>query len=166
MRIKANGRLAGALAVATGLAMAPPASAHHSFAMYDNDHQVKLMGTVTHFQWTNPHVYIELENNDTAAKVARWTIECANPGILDRVGWKFNMIKPGDKLTVIVALPAGASSPPACWPLAPAHCCWPSHPPIRRRPSTPATSTAPGTARRRRPPTRAWIQPSAPSRSA
>ncbi len=86
-----------------GLAMAAPAWAHHSFAMYDNDHQLKLVGTVTHFQWTNPHVYIELENNDTAAKVAHWTIECANPGILDRVGWKFNMIKPGDKLTVIVA---------------------------------------------------------------
>ncbi len=32
-----------------------------------------------------------------------WTIECANPGILDRVGWKFNMIKVADKLTVVVA---------------------------------------------------------------
>lgn len=103
MRIKVNGRVGAALAAAIGLAMAAPASAHHSFAMYDNDHQLKLVGTVTHFQWTNPHVYIELENNDTGAKVAKWTIECANPGILDRVGWKFNMIKPGDKLTVVVA---------------------------------------------------------------
>jgi hypothetical protein len=85
------------------LAAAPTASAHHSFAMYDNDHQIKVTGTVTHFQWTNPHVYIELDDNDTAAQVKRWTIECANPGILDRVGWKFNMIKPGDKLVVIVA---------------------------------------------------------------
>ena len=94
--------LVGAAVLAL-VAPAAPALAHHSFAMYDNDHQMKLIGTVTRFQWTNPHVYIELENNDTAAKVARWTIECANPGILDRVGWKFNMIKPGDKLTVIVA---------------------------------------------------------------
>ena len=99
------GRLGAVLAAAMVglLAPAAPALAHHSFAMYDNDHQLKLAGTVTRFQWTNPHVYIELENNDTNAKVARWTIECANPGILDRVGWKFNMIKPGDKLTVIVA---------------------------------------------------------------
>ena len=103
MRFKANGRMGGALAVTMGLAMAAPASAHHSFAMYDNDHQLKLVGTVTKFQWTNPHVYIELENNDTTAKTAHWTIECANPGILDRVGWKFNMIKPGDKVTLIVA---------------------------------------------------------------
>ena len=103
MRISGKGRLGAVLAAAGALAVAAPALAHHSFAMYDNDHQVKLVGTVTKFQWTNPHVYIELENNDTAAKVARWTIECANPGILDRVGWKFNMIHAGDKLTVIVA---------------------------------------------------------------
>jgi hypothetical protein len=36
-------------------------------------------------------------------KEAEWTIECANPGILNRIGWKFNMIKEGDVLTVIVA---------------------------------------------------------------
>ncbi len=32
-----------------------------------------------------------------------YTIECANPGILDRIGWKFNMIKVGDKITTIIA---------------------------------------------------------------
>ncbi|MEI9965654.1 MAG: DUF6152 family protein [Caulobacteraceae bacterium] len=62
-----------------------------------------MQGTVTHFQWTNPHVYIELETMDPAGADKHWTIECANPGILNRVGWKFNMIKVGDKLTVIVA---------------------------------------------------------------
>jgi hypothetical protein len=71
--------------------------------MYDNDHQLKFIGTVSHFQWTNPHVYIELDTMDPAGAAKHWTIECANPGILDRVGWKFNMIKVGDKLTVIVA---------------------------------------------------------------
>jgi hypothetical protein len=97
--------MGAALATAMGLAMAPlaPALAHHSFAMYDNDHQIKVSGLVTHFQWTNPHVYIELDDSDASAKVHHWTIECANPGILDRVGWKFNMIKVGDKLTVVVA---------------------------------------------------------------
>ena len=103
MKISGMGRAGMALAAAAGLATAAPALAHHSFAMYDNDHQLKLVGTVTKFQWTNPHVYIDLENNDTASKTSHWTIECANPGILDRVGWKFNMIKPGDKVTLIVA---------------------------------------------------------------
>jgi hypothetical protein len=79
------------------------APAHHSFAMYDNDHQIKMVGTVEQFQWTNPHVYIELQVADADGTDRHWTIECANPGILNRAGWKFNMIKRADKLTVIVA---------------------------------------------------------------
>jgi len=102
VKISGRSRIAAALAAA-GLAAAGPALAHHSFAMFDNDHQIKVAGTVSHFEWNNPHVYIELDNGDPAAKVQHWTIECANPGILDRSGWKFNMIKVGDKITVIVA---------------------------------------------------------------
>ena len=82
------------------------AHAHHSFAMFDNENQIKLEGTVTHFQWTNPHVYIELDAENVYSEdktVKSWTIECANPGILNRIGWKFNMIKPGDEITIIVA---------------------------------------------------------------
>ena len=79
------------------------AAAHHSFAMFDNNNHIRLRGIVTHFQWTNPHVYIELEVKEKDDTVERWTIECANPGILMRVGWKFNMIKKGDEITVVVA---------------------------------------------------------------
>jgi len=85
------------------LAAAVPAPAHHSFAMFDHDHQVKLSGTVKQFQWTNPHVYIEMQAADATGALKHYTIECASPGILDRVGWKFNMIKPGDKITAIIA---------------------------------------------------------------
>ena len=79
------------------------AVAHHSFAMYNNEHQVKLQGTVAQFQWTNPHVYIELLVKQDDGSEKHWSIECANPGILNRTGWKFNMIKNGDKLKVVVA---------------------------------------------------------------
>jgi hypothetical protein len=84
-------------------ALALPAFAHHSFAMFDHHHQVKLVGTVAHFQWTNPHVYIQLEAPDAKGHMRNYTIECANPGILDRAGWKWNMIKAGDKITAIIA---------------------------------------------------------------
>jgi Family of unknown function (DUF6152) len=90
----------GGLAAAT---LAVPALAHHSFAMFDNDHQVKVSGTVSEFQWTNPHVYIQLDQTDAGGAVKRYTIECASPGILNRIGWKFNMIKVGDKVTTIIA---------------------------------------------------------------
>jgi hypothetical protein len=79
------------------------ARAHHSFAMFDHDHQIKISGTVTHFQWTNPHVYIDLDSTNDQGELKHYTIECANPGILDRIGWKFNMIKTGDKITTIIA---------------------------------------------------------------
>ena len=88
------------------LAMTAAAFAHHSFAMYDHEHQVKLNGTVKVFQWTNPHVYIELDGRNVkvdGSQNQHYTIECASPGILNRVGWKFNMVKPGDTVTLIVA---------------------------------------------------------------
>ena len=94
------------LAAVLAPAAAQGAQAHHSFAMFDNENQIKLEGTVTHFQWTNPHVYIELDAENVYAEdktVKSWTVECANPGILNRIGWKFNMIKPGDEITIIVA---------------------------------------------------------------
>ena len=78
------------------------AQAHHSFAMFDHDNQLKLEGTVTRFQWTNPHVYIEMEAPGKDGEIYNWTIECANPGILSRIGWKFNIIKVGDNITAIV----------------------------------------------------------------
>ena len=95
-----------AFAAMATLGAASAAYAHHSFAMFDSESQIKLKGKVTDFQWQNPHVYIEIDAQDVNAKdkvTKSWTIECANPGILNRIGWKFNMIKPGDEITVIVA---------------------------------------------------------------
>lgn len=79
------------------------AGAHHSFAMFDSDNQIRLAGTVSEFRWQNPHIYIHLEAPDAKGKMRNWTIECANPGILNRLGWKFNMIKKGDKIVTVVA---------------------------------------------------------------
>ncbi|HTR00082.1 MAG TPA: DUF6152 family protein [Candidatus Acidoferrum sp.] len=97
-------RCLGALALLQALACFSPAVlAHHSFAMYDMEHQQKFSGKVTSFTWTNPHVYIEMDSVDAKGKPKHWTIECANISILGRIGWTFNMVKPGDTITVIVA---------------------------------------------------------------
>ena len=92
--------IALAALAATGIA-----AAHHSFAMFDSDNQIRLEGEVTEFIWQNPHVYIHLKapNPKAKNKIQEWTIECANPGILNRTGWKFNMIKQGDRITTVVA---------------------------------------------------------------
>ena len=79
------------------------AAAHHSFAMFDRDHQILLKGKVTEFSWQNPHVYIHLQATDAGGQSRNWLIECANPGILDRAGWKFNVVHKDDQLTLVVS---------------------------------------------------------------
>ena len=82
----------------------PPVLAHHSFAPYETTLQMKLSGVVTEFKWVNPHVYIDLDVTDAkTGEKKHWLVEGASTSILNRAGWKFNMIKPGDTITVIVS---------------------------------------------------------------
>ena len=101
------GRACALLAVAAaGLAVLPaaPALAHHSFAPYESTVQIKLSGVVTDFKWVNPHVYIELDGTDSkSGEKKHWLVECASTSILNRAGWRFNILKPGDTITVIVS---------------------------------------------------------------
>ena len=98
-------RLRLVLAVITIMALSlTPARAHHSFAPYETTVQVKLTGVVSEDRWGNPHVYFEIDAPDASSGQTRhWLIECASTSILNRAGWKFNMLKPGDTVTVIVS---------------------------------------------------------------
>ena len=90
--------------IVVGLISIAPARAHHSFAPYEPTVQIKLSGVVTEFKWGNPHVYFEIDASDPASGATRhWLIEGASTSILNRAGWKFNMLKPGDKVTVFVS---------------------------------------------------------------
>jgi hypothetical protein len=82
-------------------ASATRAAAHHSFAMFDTASPITITGTVTDFQWTNPHAYIELDV--TAPEARHWSIELGSPSILQRAGWKFSTLKKGDKIVAVVA---------------------------------------------------------------
>ena len=104
MRLRRVGVSAAVILVAVGVLSVTTAWAHHSFAAYEPSKQVKLVGVVTEFKWTNPHVYIQLDAQEsTGGETKRWLIECASTSILNRAGWRFNLIKAGDKVTVIVA---------------------------------------------------------------
>ncbi len=85
------------------LAGAGIAMAHHSFAMFDTTASVTLTGTVTEFQWTNPHAYIELDVPEAGgAAKQHWSIELGSPSILQQSGWKFKDLKFGDKVTATI----------------------------------------------------------------
>ena len=90
------------LAAIAFYALAVPVFAHHSFAMFDYNNRITLTGTVTKFEWTNPHAYIELDVADAGGAVKHYSIECASPNVLTRIGWKFNELKSGDKVTLLV----------------------------------------------------------------
>lgn len=101
MRLRRSLWLAMAFAAACAIT---PIRAHHSFAPYEATLQIKLSGVVTDFKWVNPHVYIEMDATDAKTGEKRhWLVEGASTSILNRAGWKFNMIKPGDTVTVIVS---------------------------------------------------------------
>ena len=89
---------AGALLAGAVLLGGGGAWAHHSFAMFDQNRQVSIAGTVKTFQWTNPHAFIELEAPDHKV----WSIELNSPNNLVRQGWKRTALKPGDKVTVVL----------------------------------------------------------------
>jgi hypothetical protein len=101
--LRDRARLGLAAATAIGLLTIAPARAHHSFAPYETTVQVKLAGVVTNFRWANPHVYMEIDADAASGPARHWLIECASTSILNRAGWKFNLLKPGDRVTVIVS---------------------------------------------------------------
>jgi hypothetical protein len=79
----------------------PGAGAHHSFAMFDFQRDVTLLGTVKDFQWNNPHVFIDLlVPGDSGGSI--WSVEMTSPSHLVRNGWKPTTLKPGDQVSIVI----------------------------------------------------------------
>ena len=94
--VSASVKLAVA-ALGCALIGSAPATAHHSFAMFDNQKEVVLDGTIREFQWTNPHTWVQLLVNENGQQV-EYSIEGSSPNGLARKGWTRNSMKPGDKV--------------------------------------------------------------------
>jgi hypothetical protein len=82
------------------LSLASIASAHHSFAMFDRSKKITTVATITQFQWTNPHSWLEIDVPNSDGTTTHWSIECNSPNNLSRQGWHSNSVKPGDKVTI------------------------------------------------------------------
>jgi hypothetical protein len=96
-----NFKALGLVAIAV-TALAAPALAHHSFAMFDADKTVTMTGVVKEFEWTNPHVWLRVMVEDQAGMPRQWALEMGAPGQQARVGWHPDSVKPGDKVTVTI----------------------------------------------------------------
>ena len=85
--------------------------AHHGTSIsYDGSKEVTLTGTVTDFEWSNPHAQLYFNVRDASGKTVGWAAELNSPGVLSREGWKRTMFKPGDVVTITLN-PSKAGTP-------------------------------------------------------
>ena len=78
-----------------------PLLAHHGEANYDVDKTVSVKGTVTDFQFINPHVQITVDAKNDKGEIEKWTGEARSPAMLSRYGgWDRNTIKVGYMITL------------------------------------------------------------------
>jgi hypothetical protein len=89
------------------LAACSPVFGHHGRSTYDTTKRVTIKGTVTEFQWRNPHGQIYVDVKDDQGKVVNWAIELNSPGnLVERgtagggIAWTKDALKPGDGVTI------------------------------------------------------------------
>jgi hypothetical protein len=84
------------------LTLGGTASAHHAFSMFDQSTTMELKGTIKEFQWTNPHVWVQLLVPQEDGSVIEWSIEGSSPNGLRRQGWKATSLLPDMEATVVI----------------------------------------------------------------
>ena len=77
-------------------------SAHHSFAPFDLSMEKTITGTVSRFEWTNPHSWIWVDVPNDKGGVDTWAVEGMSPNYLARRGWTKSTLKPGEKVSISV----------------------------------------------------------------
>jgi hypothetical protein len=73
--------------------------AHHSTAMYDMASPVTVTGTVTKFEWTNPHAFVYLDVKNEKGEIEHWEVEMMSLNHLKSYGWMHTTVKPGDMIS-------------------------------------------------------------------
>jgi len=92
-------RYAAIILLAGLLTSSAPLLAHHGQSAVDLNKKVTLKGTVTNFEWVNPHAHFSFDVKDESGKVQNWTMELTTPLMLQRLGWSRTILKLGDPVT-------------------------------------------------------------------
>jgi hypothetical protein len=106
-------KMTALLAAGALVGFAGPVLAHHSFAMFDQEHPIELVGTVKDFRFTSPHTFIILEVK-TGEETAVWNLEGQAPGGLGRDGWTAKTLPPGTELKMTID-PRRSGAPGGAW---------------------------------------------------
>lgn len=102
--MKRSHSMAAALVASGALVtfMAVPVSAHHSFTQFDGSRSYVLDGTVTNFEWTNPHGWLWVKIPDGKGGMQLWGAETKAPAGLVRDGWTKRSFNPGDRIKLYI----------------------------------------------------------------
>jgi hypothetical protein len=90
--------------LAAALLLAPlaiPASAHHSYSMFDMQRTVLLNATVVQFRWQNPHAFIRV-TVPANGQTEEWSIEMTSPNNLVQEGWTRTSVRQGERIQLYV----------------------------------------------------------------
>src|SRR6266567_7032807 len=99
-----------ALILAFALAGVPLLAHHGTGVAYDTEKTVTLKGTVTEWIWANPHCGLLFDVTDDKGNVEHWGAELGNPHQESGAGFRKDVFKFGDKVTV-TGHPARAGAP-------------------------------------------------------
>jgi hypothetical protein len=89
------------IALAGGLLLVSvPVLAHHGTAAFEMEKLTTVKGTVTRFEFMNPHALIYVDVAGNKGDVEHWIAEESSNNHLSRSGWDKNTLKPGDLVTV------------------------------------------------------------------
>src|SRR5262245_6910014 len=95
-------QFAALLTGAAFIAIGAPASAHHSFAMFDSLHPKEIQGTVKEFRFVSPHTILIVTVKGSDGVEKDWILEGGAPGLLVRDGMRAGSLKPGDEIRVTI----------------------------------------------------------------
>ena len=88
------------VAVLTTAAFAATGHAHHAASMFDRSKTIELSGEIVEFQWTSPHIWIQINIENEDGELEEWSVEGGVPNRLYRAGWRPNSFEPGDRVSI------------------------------------------------------------------
>ena len=81
--------------------VATSARSHHAAApVFDLNTEKTITGVVKQVDWTNPHIWVWVDVQNTSGQVETWGFEGMSPNFLSRRGWTRASLLPGMRITV------------------------------------------------------------------
>ena len=82
-----------------------PLGAHHSFLAFDSQREAVVRGTISGYEFLNPHVYFMVDVAQPDGEAVTWRIETETRNDLYRNGWRDESLRAGETVTVRINPP-------------------------------------------------------------